>query len=409
MALKSVDVGGFDDELSATEIAYLVKNFRNFLWNNNRRARGKNTTEPRNFRRNDPTKVNSIEKPKEKAGQPSNNSMGPQCFGCQVYGHMKFECPTYLRSKGKAMAVTLRDDEVSDDESSCDKDGNFIAFTTTAVVNESVSAEENPSDGELSKDVNLQEAYNKFCKVTAKDAMSVELGLKKISSLELDKKNLLVKLFNATELLNNVKTENMLLLEKVKKLEHELSVAREQTNRFASSKLDQMLSVQKSPSDIIGLGFIESINVFAPNSTKFIPSSSSKPPVSEVVSEAVKPIEVAPPRKIKVDLKESKPKKFTLSKDKSHDKPAWVCHFCGKSEYIHPNCYKLQAAKRAKKPKVLMPQAQDTMVLIGELVKAINLYSNPEVGNHSHVNKNFNTRSASKSFGCKRFNQIKSF
>ena len=34
MALKSVDdveVGGFDDELSATEIAYLTKNFRNFL------------------------------------------------------------------------------------------------------------------------------------------------------------------------------------------------------------------------------------------------------------------------------------------------------------------------------------------------------------------------------------------
>ena len=33
MALKSVDdveVGGFDDELSATEIAYLAKNFRNF-------------------------------------------------------------------------------------------------------------------------------------------------------------------------------------------------------------------------------------------------------------------------------------------------------------------------------------------------------------------------------------------
>ena len=38
MALKSVDdveVSGFDDELSATEIAYLVKNFRNFLRNNN--------------------------------------------------------------------------------------------------------------------------------------------------------------------------------------------------------------------------------------------------------------------------------------------------------------------------------------------------------------------------------------
>ena len=45
--------------------------------------------------------------------------------------------------------------------------------------------------------------------------MSVELGLKKISSLELDKKILLVNLFDATELLNNVNTENMFLLEKV--------------------------------------------------------------------------------------------------------------------------------------------------------------------------------------------------
>ena len=38
--------------------------------------------------------------------------------------------------------------------------------------------------------------------------------------------------------------ENMLLLEKVKNLELELSVAREQTNKFASSKLDHKLSVQ---------------------------------------------------------------------------------------------------------------------------------------------------------------------
>ena len=42
MALKSVDdvaVGGFNDELSVTEIAYLTKNFRNFLQNNNRKGK----------------------------------------------------------------------------------------------------------------------------------------------------------------------------------------------------------------------------------------------------------------------------------------------------------------------------------------------------------------------------------
>ena len=73
--------------------------------------------------------------------------------------------------------------------------------------------------------------------------MNVDLGLKKIASLELDKKNLLLKMCDANELLDKVKTENILLLDKVKKLELELSIAREQTNRSASSKLDHMLSV----------------------------------------------------------------------------------------------------------------------------------------------------------------------
>ena len=73
--------------------------------------------------------------------------------------------------------------------------------------------------------------------------MNVELGLKKIASLELEKKILLVKLFDTNDLLNNVKTENMLLLEKVKNLEHELFFVREQTDRFASSKLDHMLQI----------------------------------------------------------------------------------------------------------------------------------------------------------------------
>ena len=71
MAFKSVEdveVGGFDDELSATEITYLAKNFRNFLRNNNKKARGTNIAEPRNFRKNDPTKVNNNDKPREKVG-----------------------------------------------------------------------------------------------------------------------------------------------------------------------------------------------------------------------------------------------------------------------------------------------------------------------------------------------------
>ena len=191
---------------------------------------------------------------------------------------MKSECPTFLRSNGKAINVTLSDDEVFDNESG------------------SVVADENPSNGELSENADLQESYNEFCKVAAKDAMNVDLGLQKIASLELDKKNLLLKLFDANELLDKVKIDNMLLLDKVKNLVLELSVAREQTNKCANSKLEHMLSMQKSPLDKTGLGFEDNISMTKNHSINFV--SSFEPLVSEIV----KPAEVTPLRKIRVDL-----------------------------------------------------------------------------------------------------------
>ena len=146
--------------------------------------------------------------------------------------------------------------------------------------------------------------------------MSINLGIKKIASLELDKKNLLLKLLDANELINKVKTENIMLLDKIKNLELELSIASEQTNRSTSSKFDHMLSVQKSPLDKTGLGFIDSISVSNTHSINFV--SSSECPKSEIV----KPVEVTPPcRKIMVDLKESKLKNPNLPKDKMHDRP----------------------------------------------------------------------------------------
>ena len=45
-----------------------------------------------------------------------------------------------------------------------------------------------------------------------------------------------------------------------------------------------------------------------------------------------------------------------------------------------------------------MLQAQDLMVLIDELVNALNIYSNPGVAQHSNMNNNSNARFASKKF-----------
>ena len=221
--------------------------------------------------------------------------------------------------------------------------------------------------------------------------MSVDSGLKNIATLEHEKKNLFLNLLDANELVNKVKTENIMLFDKIKNLELELSIVREQTNRSANSKLDHMLSIQKSPLDKSGLGFVDSISMSETHSTNFFPSSEP----SKI--EIVKPKEDVPaPRKIMIDLKQSKPKSPNLPKDKKHDRPLQVCHFCRKTKHTRPNYFKLQAAKRANKQKVHVPQAQDPRVLIGELVKALNLYTNDGVAHHSNLNNNSNTKVASK-------------
>ena len=144
------------------------------------------------------------------------------------------------------MVVTFRDVEGSDHESNSDQEGNCMAFTAIAVVSETEIVEENLSDEEIFENVDLQKAYNKFCKITAKDAMNVDLGLRKIEILEHEKKNLLVKLFDASELITAIKIENMSSNEKVKSLESKLCVAREQFDGTYTSKLDNMLNVPKN-------------------------------------------------------------------------------------------------------------------------------------------------------------------
>ena len=162
---------------------------------------------------------------------------------------------------------------------------------------------ENPSDGELSKNVDLQEAYKKFCKIAARDAMNVDIGLKKINTLEQEKKNLLVKLFDANELITSIKIENMSLIRKVKSLEFELSVAREQLDRTSTSKLDDMLNVQKSFYDKTGLGFVESVSTSVVHPPKFVPATSISTPEVKLPKE-----EILATRRIREDLSESKPK-----------------------------------------------------------------------------------------------------
>ena len=79
------------------------------------------------------------------------------------------------------------------------------------------------------------------------------------------------------------------------------------------------------------------------HSTNFVPSS--KPPKCEIV----KLVEVTPPlRKIRVDLKESKPKNPNIPKDKVHDRPLWVCLFLWKDWVYSSKLFQVTSCKASK-------------------------------------------------------------
>ena len=57
---------------------------------------------------------------------------GPKCFGCQGFGHMKHECPTYLKSIGKSKALVATLSDTKPEEDSDNEDDEILnAFTAT--------------------------------------------------------------------------------------------------------------------------------------------------------------------------------------------------------------------------------------------------------------------------------------
>ena len=197
---------------------------------------------------------------------------------------MKHECPTYLKSigKSKALAATLSDTEPEEDS---DNEDDEILNTFTATVNptdgivEDVDEEEELVESKFEKMDNQDDihiAYEKLYKVSEKHEKLYKLVTKKLSDVELDRDKLSTKFDEANQTIGALRFENNFLDEKTKKLEAELFQVRAQLERTSSTKLDEILSIQKSASDRIGLGHgISSFNTASTSTTIFVPPASN--------------------------------------------------------------------------------------------------------------------------------------
>ena len=184
---------------------------------------------------------------------------------------------------------------------------------------------------------------------------------------------MLVKLDETTWLVETFVVENTSLEEKVKNLEVELSQVRTQIKRMSSAKLDEVLSAQKPSFDNAGLRYIDSSG----------PSSSTASRVKTVFM----------PQFEKGD--KGMKSKTELTNSKSFVRPH-ICHNCGVSGHIRPNCFKLYPQKQVSIRSWV--SSQGPIPLFGELLKASSCLTQFQENSNSSMSFSRYTKTRAFSF-----------
>ena len=159
MALKakSSETNESSNDEDSKMKSYITRQFKKFMKN----ANGRNFDKDRRQSNSSQFKRQDKGKKDAKEGGQYTVPVGPKCFGCQDFGHMKHKCPTYLKSigKSKAFAATLSDTELEEDSDNED-DKILNAFIATV----------NPTNG-IVEDVDKEEEFveSKFEKMDDQD------------------------------------------------------------------------------------------------------------------------------------------------------------------------------------------------------------------------------------------------
>ena len=229
-----------------------------------------------------------------------------------------------------------------------------MAFTATINLTdeivEDVDEEEELMESKFEKMDNqddIHTTYEKLYKVSEKHEKLYRPATKKLSDVELDPEELSTKFDEANQTIGALRFGNNFLAEKTKKLKAELFQVRAQLERTSSAKLDEMLSIQKSSSDRIGLGYgLSSSNTASTSTTVFVPparnteieNTNVKVSLASQNLDKGKSILEVPPKLDKKDVKNPKAKKANSQKPKQ--KKQHLCHHCKAADHTRPNCYK---------------------------------------------------------------------
>jgi hypothetical protein len=241
-------------------------------------------------------------KPEE---EEKKDPRGPRCFECLSFGHIRADCGNLKKGKGKAYNVTFSDES----EEEAPESEKFLAFVAPHDEEDSYYSEHSDNGEELN------ETYKTLYIEYEKLRESRKQHLNDLNSLQTEKSSLLLK---------------------VQELEEKLLETQLQLERVTDEKLTRMLSIQKSPTDKTGLGYV------APSSDA--PSSSKTVFVKPTVSEPPPIVEDKGKDKVNGDVPGTQ-------EPHSIRRPP-ICHHYGLSGHVHPQCSLLKAQKAKAKKEV---------------------------------------------------------
>ena len=292
------------------------------------------------------------------------------CYECNGHGHLKKECPNYLRGKGKAYATTLSDSDSSNSDSkeSYDGEGNYSAFMTIAhnessedlnllvqklgdhSDEESMGVVEESNSEEDENTAGFQENYNSLLEKSGEYTQVAKVAVKKMKKVEEDYKNLLVRYKKAKCEIETMNGELTEAYSKIRFLELEAVQANAKIEWVSTKKLDDVVSSQTHFSDKCGLGYTGGSSSSA-NVTKEMKFVKAREPVvaastlEKVKDEKKKNVAnqrvLNKPRNQSLVRIEAKGK--SLHKSQRGPRVQHFCHHCGQQGHTRPNCYKLRA------------------------------------------------------------------
>jgi DNA repair exonuclease SbcCD ATPase subunit len=203
-----------DSEEEEKVVAMLAKNFRRLMRDDR-------------FKKKFFEKMKNAPREAEYEEAEKKDPRGPKCFECSRFGHIRADCGNLKKGKGKAYNVTLSDES----EEQSPESEKFLAFVAPLVEEENSNYSEHSDNGE-----ELKEAYK-----------TLYVEYEKLR--ECRKQHI--------HDLNYLKTEKSSLLRKIQELEEKLLETPLQLERVTDEKLTHMLSIQKSPIDKTGLGYVD--------------------------------------------------------------------------------------------------------------------------------------------------------